>query len=201
MTSIDYETIKNCDRILNLYSEKKEIRNLKYVLETMVHLCEKYGVNELPINDNLLFNLLLVFNDLIYEDKIDYVKYRMENFRYSVLPNDISTGTVCKVPSHGFLKRDGWAREFLYMMPNSSITDHMHNDDIEIYSCIDGSMSVNNIQQDVDIVGIGENHNIDEVKTLSIIETYKIAKEKLNEENIQYMNENVRNTFVKSLNR
>ena len=86
-------------------------------------------------------------------------------------------------------------------MPNSSITDHMHNDDIEIYSCIDGSMSVNNIQQDVDIVGIGENHNIDEVKTLSIIETYKIAKEKLNEENIQYMNENVRNTFVKSLNR
>ena len=201
MTNIDYETIKNCDRILGLYSDKKEIKNLKYVLENMIHLCEKYGVTELPINDNLLLNLLLVFNDFIYDEKLDYVKYRMENFRYSVLPSNVSTGNVCKVPSHGSLTRDGWSREFLYMMPNSSIIDHIHTDEIEIYNCLDGAMTINNDLYDIDIVGINESHSIDEVKTLSIIETYKIAKDRLEENNIQSMNENIQKTFVMSLNK
>ena len=201
MAKIDYITIRNCESVLSLYKDKKEIQNLKYVINNMKTLCEKYGVEELPIDDSLLFNLLLVFNNFIYDDKMDYVKYRLGQFRYSILDNDISTGRVCKIQSHGSLSRDGWAREFLYMIPNSSILEHTHNNEIEIYNCLEGSMVVNGESEDYDIVTIGESHNIGKVNTLSIIETYKLASDKLTDESIENMNTEVEKLFVKTLKR
>lgn len=199
MAKVDYRTLKNCNSTLNLYRNNKEIASLKSVIDNMIELCEKHGVDEIPVDDSLLFNLLLVFNDLIYDEKMDYVKYRLENFRYSVIENGMTTGRVCKIISHGSLTRDGWSREFLYMIPNSSVLTHTHNNEIEIYNCIEGSMVVNGESQDYDIATLGSSHNIDKVNTLSIIETYKLSSDKLTDESIDNMNQEVEKTFVKSL--
>lgn len=199
MTNIDCETIRNCYRILEVYKDKKEVSNLMYILENILTECDKNGILEVPINNNLLLNLFLVFSDELYNEKMEYIDYKIENRRFSFLDKNISSGTACRIQSHGSLKNDGYAREFLYLTPYSAIKNHKHNDSIEIYNTLTGVIKVNGIYTDTTLIGVGEEHYINEINNLSIVETYKISTDKLTEENICNMNDDINKTLVLSL--
>lgn len=201
MTNIDYETIKNCYILLEKHRDKKEILGLISIIENLLDKCNKYGLQEVPINNTLLLNLLLVFNEELYNEKMEYIDYKLSKMRYNFLNDSVAFGTVCKIQSHGSLNNDGYAREFLYLTPYSGIKKHKHIDDIEIYHALSGVIKVNDEYTDSYLVGMDQNHGIDEVNNLSIVETYKIARNKLCDESICKINNEVNKSLVLSLNK
>ena len=110
------------------------------------------------------------------EQEIQYVLNQITNKNYTILPDTIAIGTVLKIHIEGNLEKEGYEKGYLLLTPNSGIIKHKHINDIEIYKCLKGNLSIKNKTTNEDICLIGEEHNIDRVKELTIIKTLKIQK-------------------------
>ena len=110
------------------------------------------------------------------EREIQYVFEQIINKNYTILPETIAIGTVLKITLEGDLDKNGYEKGYLVLTPNSGILEHQHINDIEKYTKLTGTMSVKNKTTSENICLIGEKHNIDKVKELTIIKTLKINK-------------------------
>ena len=107
-------------------------------------------------------------------EKLNFVKEQLGNSHFILLPNTIAINNVYKINYCGDLNIDGFELGFLYLPVDSGILKHTHINDIEQYKLIHGILSVNGIKQNINYCLINESHNIDIVKTPTIIETYKV---------------------------
>lgn len=99
-----------------------------------------------------------------------YVKERILDGKYEKLPVD-KANNVFKISGFGSLDKEGYEHGFLYLKDGSSILEHFHDNDIEIYRII-----TNNKLND-SICLLGDSHKIDSVSGDTIIETFKVNKD------------------------
>ena len=186
MICIRYEAVKNCYNTLLNYSDKgKEIRGLKYLVGKLLKYCEYNEEEYVDVEDNMLANLLLIFDNELNDIKLNYVQDKIENNRYKYLNSNISFGIVCKIPGDTTLTKEGYEQGFLYFTAGSKIKNHTHTEEIEIYNRIDGNPCIFNDKSNINICEINNSHETNMVDRLAIIETFKIRKDLLDEENIQ----------------
>ena len=188
MKGIRYEAIKNCYNSLASYNDNgRELEGLKYLIGKLLKYCEYNELDCIDVDDNMLANLLLIFDNDLNEIKINYVQSKIDNKRFVFLNNNISFGIVCKIPGHTTLVREGYEQGFLYMTAGSRINNHTHTEEMEIYNRIYGNPNIFNNSSNINICEINNNHEITMVDRLAIIETFKIKKDLLSENNIKIM--------------
>lgn len=112
---------------------------------------------------------------------INYIKEKISNQEYSILPDTIAIGQVYKITEFGSLDVEGYEKGYLYLPIGSGIKKHTHINDIEKYTKIQGVLSVFGIKQQTNTCFINESHCIDIVNEDTIIKTFKISKEYLKE--------------------
>ncbi len=117
-------------------------------------------------------------------EKLKYVKRQIVDGNFSILNHKISTGIVYKVHVTGDLKIDGYEHSFLYITTGSSIKEHIHINDIELYRLISGVLSVNGDIVDEDYCLLDDKHGIDRVEEDTIVETIKLSSNYLKERGI-----------------
>ncbi len=110
---------------------------------------------------------------------IEFVVNAILTGKYTVLPDTISNGKVLKIHYNGDLSEEGYEQGFLVLTPNSCIKKHKHTNDIEMYTLLHGTLSVDGNISDKNICLIDEEHCIDEVTTITIIKTLKVSKDLL----------------------
>ncbi len=103
-----------------------------------------------------------------------YVRERISDSKYELLSSDKANGDVYKITGFGSLDSNGYEHGFLYLKSGSSILEHLHKNDIEIYRYISGDKINDNICL------LGNRHKIDSVKGDTIIETFKLNKNIIN---------------------
>ena len=185
MKGIRYEAIRNCYNALSSYNDNgKELKGLKSLISKLLKYCEYNELSCVDVDDNMLANLLLIFDNELNENKLDYVQNKITNNRYRYLDSKISFGIVCKIPGHTTLVKEGYEQGFLYMTAGSRINNHTHTEEIEIYNRLDGNPNIFNNNSNINICEINNNHEINMVDRLAIIETFKIRKDLLDNENI-----------------
>ncbi len=183
MINIRLSAIKKCYNTLsNCKHNGNELKNLLYLVTQLLQYCTINELDDVDVNDNMLANLLLVFDDELNDIKLNYVNNKIGCKRFKLLPSNISFGIACSVPGDTTLMTNGYEQGFIYMAAGSSIRSHKHTDTIEIYNKLDGNMKVFNDYQDINICGINNNHEIDKVDRLTIVETFKIRRDLLNDE-------------------
>ena len=116
------------------------------------------------------------------QEKLQYIQKQLKENNYTILPETISTGIVYKIDYPENLKTPGYERGFLIMTKGSSIKQHKHTENVERYKVIMGKLIIKGKEQQENICLLGESHSIDKVKELTIIETYKMDKKILNQE-------------------
>ena len=184
MINIRLSAIKKChDTLLNCNHNGNEIRNLLYLVTQLYEYCVINELDDVDVNDNMLANLLLVFDEELNDIKLNYVNTKIGCKRFKLLPSSISFGTACSIPGDTSLMSNGYEQGFIYMAAASSIRNHKHTDTIEIYNRLDGNMKIYNNYEDINICGINNCHEIAKVDRLTIVETFKIRKDLLNNEN------------------
>lgn len=104
-----------------------------------------------------------------------FVYERISDGKYELLSNDKSSGDVYKVSGFGSLDSTFYEHGFLYLKKGSSILEHVHTNDIEIYQFISGD---NKISDNVCL--LGNKHKIDCVSCDTIVETFKLNKNIIN---------------------
>lgn len=117
-----------------------------------------------------------------------YVKKRIKNGNYELLSNNIAINTVMKIKCFGNLNNDEYEHGFLYLTKGSGIKNHAHTENIEMYRFIYGDEEcINNAPE---ICLINNRHQINTVKYDTIIETFKLNKNTVNDINdITILNE------------
>lgn len=113
------------------------------------------------------------------KEKLQYILNQLKEKNFTTLPESISTGIVYKISYKGNLNSTGYESGFLIMTEGSSIKEHKHEENVERYRPLMGKLIINGIEQKENICLIGQRHSIDEVKELTIIETYKMDKKLL----------------------
>jgi hypothetical protein len=116
------------------------------------------------------------------KEKLQYILQQLKINNYTILPETISTGIVYKIDYPGNLDIQGYERGFLIMTKGSSIKQHEHTENVERYKVIMGKLIIKGKEHKENICLIGESHSIDKVKELTIIETYKMDKKLLKQE-------------------
>ncbi len=96
----------------------------------------------------------------------------------SILPTTIATGKVLKIRVSGNIEETNYESGYLVLPKGSSIKNHKHIKDREIYTLIMGSLYMNGRLVDVDFCEINGSHQIDKCKELTII---RYQKEKVME--------------------
>ena len=112
---------------------------------------------------------------------IEFVVNAILNGEYTALPDTIAQGKVLKIHYNGDLSEEGYERGFLLLTPNSGIKKHKHINDIEKYTLLTGTLSIDGAICDENVCLIDEEHCIDKVQTITIIKTLKVSKELLNQ--------------------
>lgn len=184
MICIRYEAVKNCYNTLLNYNDKgPEIRGIKYLIGKLLKYCEENELEYVDVENDMIANLLLVFDNELNDIKLNYVHSKINNNNYKLLPSNICFGIVCTMPSTTHLIKEGYSQGFLYLTSGSKINTHMH-DEVEIYSRLDGNPNILSNQSDINIIEPNTEHEITMVERLAIIETFKIKKELLSNDNI-----------------
>lgn len=106
-----------------------------------------------------------------------YVKERILDGKYKILPNDISSSNVFKISCFGSLDKEGYEHGFLYLKEGSKIYEHFHDKDIEFYRFVSGDENIKN-----SVCLLGEKHEIREVCCDTIIETFKVNRNIIGQE-------------------
>lgn len=114
------------------------------------------------------------------EQNLGFVYEQINNRNFTILPSSIATGPVFKITYDGNLEEDLYERGFLVIPKGSSINSHLHTSDIEQYTLLTGTLSINGVSMNINECLIGESHSIDPVPELTIIKTIKISNKKLN---------------------
>ena len=107
---------------------------------------------------------------------IEFVVNAILNGEYTILPDIIAHGKVLKIHFNGDLIEEGYEQGFLVLTPNSGIKKHKHINDIEMYTLLHGTLSIDGIICNKNICLIDEKHGIDTVTELTIIKTLKVNK-------------------------
>mgnify|MGYP007069903956 CR=1 FL=1 len=185
MTNISLNAVKKCYEEFRKYENSSiELQGLKYIITTLYEYMIQYGLININLTDSLISNLLLVFEDELVDSKIDYVNSKIETKSYSLVSGNISLGLVCNIPGHTSLIRNKFSQSFLYLRAGSGIKEHSHTDVIELYNRLYGAMNINGQPYDINICDLNNSHSIDAGCSLSIIESFKISKELLTDENV-----------------
>lgn len=124
-------------------------------------------------------NKTLISFELISKLPLDILNELPNNIdeiikKITILDSNVATGIVFKINIEGNLEQDNYELGYLYLLPGSSIKNHMHINQIETYTLIQGDLSINDIKYIKDYCHIGESHSIDQVKDNTIIKTYKV---------------------------
>lgn len=123
----------------------------------------------------------------------NYVEQSIKMKNFQILPSEIATGNVAKITYCGNLEQDGYEYGFLYLPKGSSILEHKHTDNIEMYKIIEGELSVNGKEVSTQICLINCTHNIDPVSCKTIVETLKINKRLSKKNNQNDINQELKN--------
>ena len=119
------------------------------------------------------------------KEKIKFILDELKNNNYIILSNTISEGLVYKIHYKGDLNTTGYERGFLVLTKGSSIKEHIHTKEVEKYKLLLGKLSINGKEQKENICLLNESHMIDKVDEVTIIETFKMAKELLHNNKIK----------------
>lgn len=109
-----------------------------------------------------------------------YIKDKISNGDYTLLPDTLAIGKVYKIHKLGDLNKEGYEVGYLYLPKSSGIKEHKHTNDIERYKLISGVLRVFNFPSTNNICPLNHVHCIDPVPEDTIIETCKISKTYLN---------------------
>lgn len=110
------------------------------------------------------------------EEKILYVKSKINSGEYTLLPEDIAIGPVYKIIYNGNLESDGFEVGFLYLPSGSLIKEHEHQKDAERYRLIYGELKVKGRCVTENICHQGtSSHNIDKCSCDTLVETCKVG--------------------------
>ena len=110
-----------------------------------------------------------------------YVKERINNGNYELLSNNIAINNVMKIKCFGTLENEGYEHGFLYLTKGSGVKNHIHTENIEMYRLIYGDEEcINNASE---ICLINNSHQIKTVKYDTIVETFKLNKNIINDIN------------------
>ena len=115
-------------------------------------------------------------------EKLSYIQKQIENNNYKILPDSIAEGTVYKIHYSGDLDKDGYEVGFLYLIHGTSIKEHIHTNDIEMYKPLVGTLSVLGEEVPINYCLFDEKHNIDKVTGVLIVETVKLSREYLKQD-------------------
>ncbi len=111
---------------------------------------------------------------------LQYALKQILKRNFTVLPDTIANGKVLKIHYEGDLNsEEGYEKGFLVLTPNSGIKTHKHTNDIEMYTLLLGTLSVDGIKCDNNICLIDEEHGIDCVDEITIIKTLKLSEKKI----------------------
>lgn len=117
----------------------------------------------------------------LYARKLDlnkfkklYVKNRIENDKFTILPNELTKGNVIKIKGFGSLNIEGYEHGFLYLPKGSSVKFHEHINEIEMYKLNSGDK--NALNSNCEICLLDTSHGINTVECDTIIETFKLNK-------------------------
>lgn len=110
------------------------------------------------------------------EEKISFIMNALKEGTYTTLPDTLTTGEglVYKISLSGSLSENGIERGFLYIPAGSGVKYHPHNNDLEVYRLLQGVLSIDNKEMEINICGQNGEHGIDIVPTDTIIETCKM---------------------------
>ena len=196
MINIRFNAISKCYNTLLQHNNKgEEISGIKYLVSKLFMYCKARNLDSIEVENEMLASLLQIFDDELKEEKINYVKEKVDSSLYNLLPSNISLGIVCTIPSKYTLSKDGYSKDYIYMTAGSMIKNHKHEKEIEIYNGLKGNISNDGEYKDIDICGIHSEHEIKSVNRLTIIESFKVKKELLNSESIV----NISKTLVKKI--
>ena len=185
MTNISFNAVKKCYNEFRKYENSSiELQGLRYIITSLYEYMIQNGLLNINLNDSLISNLLLLFEDTLHDSKIDYVNSKIDIMAYSIVPSKISLGLVCNIPGHPSLEKDKFSQSFLFLRADSGIQKHYHYDTIELYNRLYGAMNIDGQPYDINVCDLNNSHSIDRVCSLSIIESFKIKKELLNDENV-----------------
>lgn len=109
-----------------------------------------------------------------YNDEIKYVYSKLREGNYEILSNDIAIGKVYKITSYGDLEKDGFELGYLYLKKGSGIREHYHEDNIERYQLLYGTLTVSGEACTQNICLLHQKHSIQPVCTDTIVQTFKI---------------------------
>lgn len=119
---------------------------------------------------------------------MDYVMDKINKGEYSLVSEKLAIGKVYKVLLEGNLDIDGYEKGFLMLPKGSGIKKHTHINDVERYEIVNGVLSVFGNVVDVNICNINESHNIDVVDVDTIVSTYKVTKNYIDENDLNINN-------------
>lgn len=109
-----------------------------------------------------------------YNEEIKYVHNALKEGQYEILNEDIAIGKVYKINAYGNLDKDGFEIGYLYLEKGSGIKEHYHEDNIESYKLLEGTLVVAGETCNQNICLLHKKHNIHPVYTNTIIKTCKI---------------------------
>lgn len=80
----------------------------------------------------------------IPEKLLNSLNYGLEDLimNISIVPNSLSIGLVYKIALEGSLEQDGYEKAILFIPTGSGIKRHIHNNEIEIYKPIQGTLVI-----------------------------------------------------------
>lgn len=100
--------------------------------------------------------------------KNEYVTKCLIEHKYVQLDTNKAFGRVYQMPGYGTLKTNGFEHRFLFIHQGSGIYTHQHTSEIELYKRVSGDFYFPD-----GLCLLDESHQIDAVKSTSIIETFK----------------------------
>ena len=126
--------------------------------------------------------------------KNEFVTYSLIKHKFNYLNKDKAIGKVLQIPGYGKLNINGFEHGFLLIHKNSGILEHVHDANIELYNRVSGDYSFKG-----GICLINESHNIDILNTSTIVETFKVDKNIINDNDINILNKQLKEILFKKL--
>lgn len=103
--------------------------------------------------------------------KNEYVTKCLIEHKFEQLGNERAFGRVYQIPGYGSLDVNGFEHRFLFLHKGSGVYEHKHGSEIELYKRVSGDYDFPD-----GICLLGKSHQIEAVKSTTIIETFKLCR-------------------------